>query len=411
MSVADEKPLVISVCGTFLKPEMLSVYRQVTGLTRWRTEVYCEEQINADPFPFSPLTVMRKNKFRPKGNFLRRFWLKYVRKSWPPVGEEVRYLPPPGWHSHNLAPLLAKAMPELLHVYYGHKAAKFLPMIQAWGGPLVVSFHGVDATDAAYKDEYADALPGVFATATLVLARSQSLLDRVREMGCPPEKLRLNRTPIPLDGIVRRVRTAPANGAWVCLQACRLIAKKGLLTAIEAFAVFHEKYPLAQFQIAGEGPQRKVLEQKIAELGLQKSVILLGWVSSAELYKKIDAGHLFLHPSEMTASGDREGVPNAMLEAMAAGLPVVATNHGGIPEAVTQGEDGLLVSEKSPTELAQALLTMTEDAERYSLFSKKAQKNIERTYGLPQSLAALEDCYDEAMKMHRAFTKKLDATR
>jgi len=395
---------VISVCGTFLKPEMLSVYRQVTGLQRWRTEVYCEERINADKFPFSPLTVMRKNKYRPRGNFLRRFWLKHVMKSWPPPGEEARYLPPPGWHSHNLAPLLAKARPELLHVYYGHKAAKFLPMIEAWGGPLVVSFHGVDATDGAYKDEYAHALPGVFAAADLVLARSQSLLDRVGEMGCSPEKLRLNRTPIPLAGITRRVRSAPADGRWVCLQACRLIAKKGLSTALEAFADFQKSHPLAQFRIAGEGPQRAALSQQIAQLGLQENVHLLGWIDSADLYREIDAAHLFLHPSETTASGDREGVPNAMLEAMASGLPVVATNHGGIPEAVTHGEDGLLVHEKSPTDLAAALLEITRNAERYAQFSAKAAAKIERTYGLPQSLAALEECYDEAVALRLART-------
>ncbi|HEX8373311.1 MAG TPA: glycosyltransferase [Chthoniobacterales bacterium] len=401
MSVSQEKPLVISVCGTFLKPEMLSVYRQVTGLTRWRTELYCEERINAEKFPFSPLTVMRKNKFRPRGNFLRRFWVKHVLKTWPPPGEEARYLPPLGWHSHNLAPLLAKAKPHLLHVYYGHKAAKFLPMIQAWGGPLIVSFHGVDTTDGAYKDEYAHALPEVFTTATLVLARSQSLLDRVLEMGCPPEKLRLNRTPIPLEGIIRRVRTVPANGGWIFLQACRLIAKKGLLTAVEAFAIFQKEHPRAQFQIAGEGPQRKALEEKIAALGLQENVKLLGWVSSEELYRRIDAAHLFLHPSEMTASGDREGVPNAMLEAMAAGLPVVATDHGGIPEAVTNGEDGLLVAERSPQELAAALLEITKEAAQYGEFSRKAMVNIERSYGLPQSLAALESCYDEAIALCR----------
>ena len=157
--------------------------------------------------------------------------------------------------------------------------------------------------------------------------------------------------------------------------------------------------------IAGEGPQRGELEAKIAELGLSQNVELLGWVSSEELYRQIDEAHIFLHPSEMMSSGDQEGVPNAMLEAMAAGLPVAATNHGGIPEAVTNGEDGLLVAEKSPRELAAALLKITGNNERYRKFSRKAMANIERTYGLPQSLNALEDCYDEAALLHRSRLK------
>src|SRR5438093_8343075 len=82
---ADTRPLVISLCGTFLKPEMQSIYRQVTGLRRVRTTVYTQSRENADMFPFEPVVTLTKlARPRLRGNFILRFWYKYVVKQWPP---------------------------------------------------------------------------------------------------------------------------------------------------------------------------------------------------------------------------------------------------------------------------------------------------------------------------------------
>src|SRR3954453_14168023 len=97
----------------------------------------------------------------------------------------------------------------------------------------------------------------VLQTVPLVLARSHSLLDRVAALGCPREKLRLNRTGIPLDDFPFVQRPLPADGAWRFVQASRLIAKKGLKTALRAFAQFFTTHPKAKFVIAGDGPQRE----------------------------------------------------------------------------------------------------------------------------------------------------------
>jgi glycosyltransferase involved in cell wall biosynthesis len=101
----------------------------------------------------------------------------------------------------------------------------------------------------------------------------------------------------------------------------------------------------------------------------------------------------------MTASGDQEGVPNSMLEAMASGLPVVATRHGGIPEAVTHGIDGLLVEEKDAVALAQALCTLMSEPDRFATFSRAAAASVRAAYGAESAVAALEECYAEAMAL------------
>ena len=402
------KPLVASLCGTFLKPEMQSVYRQISGLRRHRTVVLTERHVNPEQFPFEPVVVMerppaavktKRRKQRQRGNFLRRFYYKHLLKTWPPPEKPRPPVPPPPPiydDAYNLVDLLLQHRPRLAHVYYGHKAVKYLPMLRRWGGPLVVSFHGMDITGSAYRPNDPATLADVFAHARLLLGRSQSLLDRLADMGCPVEKLRLNRTSIPLQRVVATVRTAPSDGRWILLQACRLIAKKGLLTTLLAMREVVQAQPAARLILAGSGPLADELRGMAAELGLSEHVDFAGWCSQERLSSLYEQAHVFLHPSELTETGDQEGIPNALLEAMATGLPAVATRHGGIPEAVTDGIDGLLVPEKSPRILAEAILRLTGDNDLLGRMSVSAAANIARNFGAERQIKALEDCYEEA---------------
>lgn len=226
-SPGEARPLVVSLCGTYLKKEMQSLYRQIANLREFRTVVFAEQVENLDQFPFEPVVRMEKRtEPRYRGNFLKRFWYKHVLKQWPPpvpighVGNAGQY-----YHPYDLVDLLGEWKPALVHVYYGHKAVKYRRMLKASGVPWLVSFHGVDVVKFMDDPDYVEGLRQVFAEARLVLARSESLLNRLRDLGCPEEKLRLNRTPVPLETIEYQERSAPADGQWRLLQACRLIPK------------------------------------------------------------------------------------------------------------------------------------------------------------------------------------------
>jgi len=397
-SGGDERPLVVSLCGTFLKPEMQSVYRQVVNLGRVRTVVFTEVRSCGEMFPFQPLVVMEKQvRPRLRGNFILRFWYKYIIRQWPPprpINREVR-----PYYPYNLPDLLGQWQPSLVHVYYGHKAVKYRSMLKAWGGPWIVSFHGVDVVKFHDRPGYGEKMRRVFAEARLVLARSQSLLDKLAELGCPVEKLRLNRTPIPFDGIEVGIREAPEDGCWRFVQASRLIEKKGLFTTLKALAVVCESYPKVKFVLCGDGPVRERFEEAVLVAGLAGNVEMKGWLDQDQLRMEFERAHVFLHPSELTANEDQEGIPNAMLEAMASGLPVIATWHGGIPEAVHDGEDGLLVSEKRPEELAAAMLRMMGEPGLLETLSIGAASSVRGQFGLRSQVDRLENCYFEAIEV------------
>ena len=396
---SDSAPLVASLCGTYLKREMQSLYRQIANLRDFRNVVLAEQLQNQEQFPFEPVIQMEKRREpRYRGNFLKRFWYKHVLKQWPPpvpighVGNAGKY-----YHPYDLVDRLEELKPDVVHVYYGHKAVKYRRMLEAAGIPWLVSFHGVDVVKFIDDPDYVEGLRQVFEEARLVLARSESLLDRLRDLGCPESKLRLNRTPVPLHDIPFAERSAPASGEWRLLQACRLIPKKGLFTTLAALPQVIERWPRLKFVLAGTGPDADRFQAAVAEAGLENHVEMLGWVDQPTLREEMARAHAFLHPSELTETEDQEGVPNSMVEAMAAGLPVVGTTHGGIPEAVTDGVDGFLAPEKNPDALATAILALLEDSEQLTRFSRQAHESVQEKFGFETQIAALERCYHEAM--------------
>jgi colanic acid/amylovoran biosynthesis glycosyltransferase len=242
----------------------------------------------------------------------------------------------------------------------------------------------------------------MFERCTLVLVRSESIAASLIAAGCDAEKIRLHRAGIPLAQIAFAQRAAPSDGAWRCVQACRLIGKKGLATSLRAFAEFAREFPRAAFAVAGEGPQLEELRGLARELGVAAQVSFTGFLSQEKLRALFAESHLFLHPSELGVNGDQEGVPNAMLEAMATGLPVLATTHGGIPEAVENGVSGLLVGERDHAALANAMLALARDPERFAAMGAAARARVTAEFDLGAQTRVLEGSYSEAIRRFTA---------
>ncbi len=296
--------------------------------------------------------------------------------------------------TRQITNILSRESGVLLHIFFGSAAIHLLPIIKNSPVPVVVSFHGSDVAGAMKGLTYRKALGEMFARATLVPCRSQHLADHVRSLGCPEEKIRVMRAVLP--PIMRQKITPPSDGAWSILQAGRMVPKKGMATALKAFAAFRRQFPRASFTIAGEGPLKEPLSELVDELGLAGSVDFCGFLSQEELTKKFEKTHLYLHPSE-TVDGDTEGVPNALLEAMAHGIPPVATWHGGIPEAVEDTISGLLCEEHQPDQLAEALLRLTNDPSLYAKISEGASRRINEHFSQEAQSDRIEVLYREAI--------------
>jgi colanic acid/amylovoran biosynthesis glycosyltransferase len=370
--------------ATFLKPEMLHIHRQITALRAFHPVVFCQKRENAESFPFHDFHLLP----RPRTRALRRFWQKQI------LGRPITIYRS---EARRFAAALANERAGVLHIYFGHIGVHLLPLLELQALPTVVSFHGADGGVDLEKPAHLKLTRRMFDLATLLLVRSESLAQRLIALGADAAQIRLHRTGIQSSAIPFTQRQVPSDGAWKCVQACRLIPKKGLATALHAFAEFAREFPRATFEIAGNGPQLAALQALASTLGISGQVKIHAFLPQPELHRLYTGAHIFLHPSEVAADGDQEGVPNAMLEAMASGLPVAATLHGGIPEAVENGISGLLTPERDAPALARSLLTLARDPARYTAMSAAAAARVATHFDLDAQSRVLEGHYREAI--------------
>lgn len=220
--------------------------------------------------------------------------------------------------------------PDLLHIHYGGRSVRWLARA-ATGAKVVVHLHGRVRNEQDYRP-VALRLRGVDA----VIATSRAVADAVVHQGARV--------------VYPGVCTMPARAGrplGVLGAAGRLVPIKGYDRLIRAFAAVRKTHPAARLEIAGEGPQRNVLERLAAELDLTDAVKFLGWID--DLHAVMAGWSAFVQPSLEEALGI------AALQAMAAGLPVIATRVGGLPEFVEDRVSGLLVPPDDVDALVEAI--------------------------------------------------------
>ncbi len=153
--------------------------------------------------------------------------------------------------------------------------------------------------------------------------------------------------------------------------------------------------------IAGKGPLQAHLEELTEELGIASKVRFHGFVSQSELIELYRQSHIFLHPSETPPDQNQEGVPNSILEAMSTGLPIAATRHGGIPEAVEHGRCGFLVEERDFEALASAIREIARSPGTFREMGLLGHEHVSAQFEQGAQIRQLETLYDEAVSLAR----------
>lgn len=298
---------------------------------------------------------------------------------------------------YETASTLPAAEYDVLHCHFGLMGLRALRQrsLGTISGRLVTTFHGLELS------RYGHMLSGpeyqrLFAEGDLFLPISDLWRRRLVAAGCPSERTHVHHMGVSLPGRIRRQPVSPRPRSL--LSVGRLTEKKGFRYAIEAVAGLVEDHPDLRYAIVGDGEDRDLLQRLIDELAVGEHIQLLGWRNSSQVSKLMQEADLLLAPSVTSETGDMEGIPVVLMEAMAIGLPVLSTYHSGIPELVEDGVNGYLVTERSSLYLVQRLKAIFDDSSRLAQVTEAARKTVERQFNIDVLNQHLEKLLMQAVR-------------
>jgi colanic acid/amylovoran biosynthesis glycosyltransferase len=341
------------------------VHRQVVGLSRYHhVTMLTYRYENEDKFPID----VKKELLAPYQGLPDKLITKALRVV-AGQGYKLSFQ-----NRSRVSGLLKSGKIDVIHAHFGPSGIEMLPVAQKLGIPMVVSFHGIDAAPAMLGNkEYADKIQEVIGYAKAVIIVSPHFIDTLN-LSRFSHKVHL--IPYGTDEQKFVPAETPGRDTIVIQHVGRLVAKKGVPDLITAFGALCSRYHNLELRIVGDGPEMPVCRDLVDQLNLGDKVSLLGSKSHEIVVEQMKDADIYVLNSRTDDKGDMEGLPNSILEAMSMEKPVISTYHAGIPQAIQDGVNGLLVKERDNEGLAAALEKLIQDGDMRRRLGFEARKTI-----------------------------------
>ena len=310
---------------------------------------------------------------------------------------------------YSTLPFLDAPKYDIIHCQFGRQAiCKFGPYtfegvvlreIGAVKGNLITTFRGYDIS--WYLHKYGEHVyDGLFEKGDFFYTNCEFFRQRVIKLGCDEKKIVVHGSGIDCSRFIFKARYPDASGLIRIATTGRLIEKKGIEYAIRAIAEVAKVYPDIEFNIIGDGELKERFVKIIQELNIGDKVHLQGWRNQKEIISILNQAHLFVAPSVTGSSGNQDAPVNTLKEAMAMGLPVIGTFHGGIPELVEYCISGFLVPERDSSAIAQKLIYLIEHPQIWSQMGLSGRKKVEADYDINKLNSELVEIYQQVSGNH-----------
>lgn len=290
--------------------------------------------------------------------------------------------------------VIGTEQPHLLHGHFGLDAFRLLDVARRHRLPLLVHFYGHDVLRLPEEPGWAGRYRKLAAQATHFVAVTEAMKRDLVQIGFPEAKITVIRMGIDPDNIwcIPRRR---AKGQLMLVG--RMVEKKGMTYALEAVRILQEKNRSVRLHLYGDGPLRAELLRQVHESGLQQTVTFYGNTPNEDVLQALKRHDILLVPSVLAADHDKEGLPNTLVEGLATGIPVVGTDHAGIPELVRHKETGLLVPERDAQALAEAIETYLDTPKLVAQVSRAGRKAVEAQLDIRTLALQTEALYDRLL--------------
>ncbi len=383
-----QKPVVAHLIRDYLNPSENWIHSQITTQTRTIPIVLAKNTRNLDQFPAS----IHKYSLLSDYSFfipIRKFLALIERlRNFGDAQELAFYIR-----------VLRSTKASLIHAHYGTTGYLAIPLKLATKLPLVVSFYGSDINSLPYVQPlWRLRYKQLFQSADAIIVKGPAMKAKIVDLGCPAKKVHLIDAGIIVDQIAYKPRR-PTKSPRL-LIASRLVAFKGIAYAIQALKKVRQSYPQVTLAIIGTGPEAPSLKQLAKKLRLVRKITFVPFLPLTAMIHESYKYHLFLQPSVTTSKQEQEGIPTSLIQHMATGMPAVATNHSDIPEVVQNNHTGLLVPEKDPTALSQAIIQLIKQPKLWCLFSDNGRQLIKKKFNATIQTKKRELLYTKIINQH-----------
>jgi len=310
----------------------------------------------------------------------------------------------PGFHAQ-----VRRAKPDLLHAHFAEATSSALFLSQQLHVPLILHLRGgaelmldAELRKQLFQLPYLAYRRRVWQRASLFLCVSNYIREKALRAGFPPEKLRVHYTGMNCEAFTPQMPVSEKDSNLV-LYVGRLVPYKGCDFLIRAMQLVQQRRPQARLVVIGDGSLRPVLEKVNEECGV--GCTFLGEQSQQEARSWLERARVFCGPSVTLEDGMSEAFGNVFTEAQAMGVPVVSSEHGGIPETMQPGVTGLLAPERDVDQLAAHLLRYLEDDSFWAQSRAAGMEWVRENFDVRTQTAKLEMTYDSVLEQFQSNSR------
>ena len=288
---------------------------------------------------------------------------------------------------------------DIIHFQFGQAALQCLPFknLKFFHGKWVVSFRGYDIS-SFLRVHGQNVYNQLFKDADMFLSNSDFFKDRLISLGCEPSKAYIYRSGIDCRKFAFSPKKLSMSQTVKLITVGRLVEKKGVEFAIQAAVQLCREKIDIEFLIIGDGPLKEHLQNLIEGFGCIDQIKLAGSRDQDFIISALQNSHIFISSGTTAQDGDQNGPDNTIKEAMAMGLPVIASRTGAIEEVVQDGITGLLVKERDIEELVLKIKYLIKNQDQWPVLTQSARKFIEQKYNLNTLTDELIDRYRQIIK-------------
>lgn len=255
-------------------------------------------------------------------------------------------------------------------------------------GKIAAVFHGNDISQKRILNLFHSDYEQLFNDANYIFPVSELWASKIALTTAIKNKTHVIRMGVNVSKFIYKERITISHPIKL-LSIARLTEKKGISVAINACLLLKQQNVDFDYTIIGDGPLRKELESQVANLGLSDKIAFLGAQTQETVSEYLNNSDVFLLPSVTAADGDMEGIPVALMEAMAIGIPVISTFHSGIPELIEDRVSGFLVNENDAASIAGVISEIIDNPGVLPDICRNAKQKIDNEFDQDKSYSRM----------------------